>query len=68
MHTLAPPGDARYGLVEPPHHHAICTECAQVTEIPPGPVADALGAAERVSGFALHPAGLTLYGLCPTCQ
>ncbi|MET8875280.1 Fur family transcriptional regulator [Nocardia sp. NPDC004604] len=60
---------ASYGLTERPHHHAVCTQCAAVSEIPAEQLTTALDHASRGSRFELaDTAGLTLHGLCPTCQ
>lgn len=68
VHTLPSPGDAAYGLSDLAHSHAICTRCGQVTEIAADKLAATMGAAECVTGFVVHPTGLALHGLCPTCQ
>jgi Fur family transcriptional regulator, ferric uptake regulator len=58
-----------YGLAEQPHHHAVCTRCDAVIEVPAEFLAEALARASDGSRFVLPAtAGLTLHGLCPTCQ
>jgi Fur family ferric uptake transcriptional regulator len=60
-------GPAVYHLAHPPHHHLVCDGCGAVQEAP----ADLLDAVTARlagdSGFALHPGGTTLHGLCATC-
>ncbi|WP_297614588.1 Fur family transcriptional regulator [Nocardia sp.] len=58
-----------YGLADHPHHHAICTRCATMIEVPADRLSTALAQASLGSSFALSEhAGLTLHGLCPDCQ
>ncbi|WP_280233338.1 Fur family transcriptional regulator [Nocardia cyriacigeorgica] len=58
-----------YGLTDIPHHHAVCTHCGAITEVPADHLTTALAEARLGSSFALpDTAGLTLHGLCPTCQ
>jgi Fur family transcriptional regulator, ferric uptake regulator len=58
-----------YGLADHPHHHAVCTRCATMIEVPADLLAAALTHASLGSRFALSDqAGLTLHGLCPDCQ
>ncbi len=60
---------ASYGLTVRPHHHAVCTRCAVVIEVPAEQLTTALDHASRGSRFELAgTAGLTLHGLCPACQ
>ena len=52
-----------------PHHHAVCTKCDAVIEVPAPELSSALAVAMTASRFALsEQAGLTLRGLCPACQ
>lgn len=58
-----------YGLADQPHHHAVCTRCGAILEIPAQRLSAALAHARTGSQFALSErAGLTLWGLCPACQ
>lgn len=60
---------ASYGLTDVPHHHAVCTRCGAIDEVPSGELSAALAEARRHSHFALpETAGLTLHGVCPDCQ
>jgi len=62
-------GIATYGLAKDPHHHAICSRCGDIIEIPASRLARALRSAREASSFKLSDeAGLTLHGLCPQCQ
>ncbi|MGO8964511.1 Fur family transcriptional regulator [Mycobacterium sp.] len=70
LHALAVEGGVTtYGLADYPHHHAVCTQCGSIIEVPAGHLASALEQAMAGSSFALSErAGLTLHGLCPQCQ
>lgn len=58
-----------YGLTANPHHHAVCTSCGAVIEVPAEQLSAALAHASDGSQFALSAtAGLTLHGMCPDCQ
>ena len=58
-----------YGLTANAHHHAVCTRCGEVIEVPAEQLSEALARASDGSKFALSStAGLTLHGLCPNCQ
>lgn len=70
LHALAVEGGVTtYGLAEKPHHHAVCTECGTIIEVPAQRLSAALEHAIEGSSFTLSDqAGLTLHGLCPGCQ
>jgi Fur family transcriptional regulator, ferric uptake regulator len=62
-------GTTTYGLATAPHHHAVCTRCGSIIEVPARQLSSALEHAMQGSAFALSDrAGLTLRGLCPQCQ
>lgn len=70
LHALALEGGVTtYGLAATPHHHAVCTECTTIIEVPANRLSTALEHAIEGSSFTLsEQAGLTLHGLCPDCQ
>lgn len=70
LHALAVEGGVTtYGLAEKPHHHAVCTRCGTIIEVPANRLSAALEHAIEGSSFTLsEQAGLTLHGLCPDCQ
>ena len=70
LHALTLDGGVTtYGLATAPHHHAVCTQCASIIEVPARQLSSALEHAMAGSSFALsEAAGLTLHGLCPRCQ
>lgn len=67
IHVLAQPGQARYGLADQPHHHAVCAGCGRTSEVPAADLADLLPRLEEATGLVLAP-GLTLTGYCPDCS
>jgi Fur family ferric uptake transcriptional regulator len=70
LHALAIDGGVTtYGLAAKPHHHAVCTQCGAIIEVPSQRLSSALEHAMQGSSFTLSErAGLTLHGLCPQCQ
>ncbi|GAA2420250.1 Fur family transcriptional regulator [Mycolicibacterium llatzerense] len=70
LHSLTVEGGTTtYGLAKDAHHHAVCTQCGAVIEIPAQRLTRALRSASAASAFTLsEEAGLTLHGLCPRCQ
>ncbi len=70
LHALTVDGGVTtYGLATAPHHHAVCTQCGSIIEVPARQLRSALEHAMVGSSFALsEAAGLTLHGLCPQCQ
>jgi Fur family transcriptional regulator, ferric uptake regulator len=70
LHALTLDGGiATYGLATAPHHHAVCTKCGSISEVPARQLSSALEHAMAGSSFTLSDAaGLTLHGLCPQCQ
>ncbi len=70
LHALTLDGGvSTYGLATAPHHHAVCTQCGAMIEVPARQLSAALEHAMAGSSFALSDAaGLTLRGLCPRCQ
>jgi Fur family ferric uptake transcriptional regulator len=69
LHALAVEGVTTYGIAEKPHHHAVCTACGTIIEVPAKQLTSALEHAIEGSSFTLsEQAGLTLHGLCPDCQ
>ena len=70
VHALAVDGGlTTYGMAHHPHHHAVCTACGTIIEVPAPQLTAALQKAIEGSAFQLsEQAGLTLHGLCPQCQ
>jgi len=70
LHALTLDGGiTTFGMATAPHHHAVCTRCGAIIEVPARQLTSALEHAMQGSSFALSErAGLTLHGLCPRCQ
>lgn len=68
VHVLPLPGEARYGLNDHAHGHAICAACGRVQELSDQALATILGVAKNETGFVVAPSGVGLQGLCPDCQ
>lgn len=70
LHALPVEGGVTtYGLAQTPHHHAVCTRCGAIIEVPAQRLSSALEHAIEGSAFTLSDqGGLTLHGLCPDCQ
>jgi Fur family ferric uptake transcriptional regulator len=70
LHALTVEGGiTTYGVAADPHHHAVCTRCGTIIEVPAQRLSAALEHAIEGSSFTLSDrAGLTLHGLCPKCQ
>jgi Fur family ferric uptake transcriptional regulator len=75
--TLSDPGLAHvpyddgvpaYGLSDRPHHHAVCTDCGTVVEIPASAMDHVVSAAQQATGLALADGGVHLSGRRPGCQ
>jgi Fur family ferric uptake transcriptional regulator len=49
------------------HHHLICTDCRNVTELDESAVAPLAGAIARKEGFRVDHATLDFYGQCREC-
>ncbi|MGW0412394.1 Fur family transcriptional regulator [Streptomyces collinus] len=66
VHQLAGNAQVSFGLAMEAHHHAVCTGCGAIDQIPVAAVAEVMRAA--ASATAYRPEGLVLSGLCPRCQ
>jgi Fur family transcriptional regulator, ferric uptake regulator len=68
VHVLGQSGDARYGLADRAHHHAVCVGCGAVAEIPSDAVGQLLDKATGATGYRFDEESLTLNGRCPRCR
>ena len=66
--TVRPDQCACYGIATTPHHHAICSRCGDLGEIPAQPLTGALDEAAKISHYELAGHSLLLRGVCPSCQ
>jgi Fe2+ or Zn2+ uptake regulation protein len=46
----------------------VCSRCDTLTDIPAALFTPVLDAARQATRFHIPPAGVTITGLCPTCQ
>lgn len=57
-----------YGLAAESHHHAVCTRCGSVSEMPSDELREAIKVAQRTTNFRLDDSVITVHGLCADCQ
>ncbi|MFI5496293.1 Fur family transcriptional regulator [Actinoplanes sp. NPDC051859] len=67
VHILGRQGEARYGMADEAHHHAVCARCGIEVEIPAALISPALAAAATATGFRFDSASITLAGICQNC-
>lgn len=69
VHRLEVPGQARYGSVERPQHHALCTQCEHVVVLEPELAARLLNDVFTTTGMRVKAdSGITVRGTCRSCQ
>lgn len=70
LHALTVEGGVTtYRLETEPHHHAVCTRCGSIIEVPARQLGSALEQLMAGSSLALSErAGPSQHGLCPECQ
>lgn len=61
------PGAAHYDARVEPHHHARCTQCGRVVDVPGEPVEDVGGLAASLEGWDITGYRLEFLGICPDC-
>ncbi|MEV4824599.1 transcriptional repressor [Micromonospora sp. NPDC049274] len=70
LHTVPVGGAMTYGFADHPHHHAVCTLCERVRQLPPDAALTAVQAADAV-GFTAdlegRSGGVVVYGRCTSC-
>ena len=57
-----------YGLAGESHHHAVCTRCGSVVQMPVDAFRGAIDVTEQTTGFRLDNSVVTVHGLCADCQ
>ncbi|WP_432838149.1 Fur family transcriptional regulator [Dactylosporangium sp. CA-092794] len=67
VHVLGQHGEARYGLADRPHHHAVCAGCGRVAEIPAEVMRRLIDTAGDAVGYRFDAGSLTLTGRCGRC-
>ncbi len=68
LHAITSDHVTAYGAATRAHHHAVCTRCGLITEIPAETLNGVLAQARQVSHFGLDDSSVTLRGLCPNCR
>jgi Fe2+ or Zn2+ uptake regulation protein len=68
VHVINDHGTALFGLSLPPHLHALCTSCGEMSEVPAEGLRPAIGRIADSAGFLVDPDGVTLRGLCRRCR
>jgi Fe2+ or Zn2+ uptake regulation protein len=72
VHALPTVDGSTYGLADRPHHHAICTRCGRLQEIPAPQLSAALADIAQSTGLHVAPddpaGGLIVYGTCGGCE
>jgi Fur family ferric uptake transcriptional regulator len=69
--TAADVGDGRlvYEIAgDTPHHHLVCLNCRQVTQVSHDTVKGLFARLEREQGFQVETNHLALFGYCRACQ
>ncbi|HET6951941.1 MAG TPA: Fur family transcriptional regulator [Acidimicrobiales bacterium] len=61
-------GPSTFHLVDRPHHHAVCSSCGAVVEVPFDALDSLAGRLRREHGFELAPQHFALSGLCRDCR
>jgi Fur family ferric uptake transcriptional regulator len=68
VHVIDDHGRQLFGLSLPPHLHAVCTSCGQVSEVSAEGLGPAIARLADTAGFLVDPDGVTLRGLCANCR
>jgi Fur family transcriptional regulator, ferric uptake regulator len=64
-----PSGDHAFVACDPAHHHhVVCSNCGQSTDVGDSGMGRVLEEVARRSGYRIESHRLELFGLCPSCQ
>ncbi|MGW4392999.1 Fur family transcriptional regulator [Streptomyces sp. NPDC004685] len=66
-HTVQCPGPRRYGAGAEPHHHAVCRECGQVSDLRVADLAEAARRIAELAGLRSDAGSLLIHGVCADC-
>ncbi|GAA5065022.1 Fur family transcriptional regulator [Streptomyces similanensis] len=67
-HVVHAPGPKRYGVSSEPHHHTVCEQCGQVSDVAGDHVKAAVEQVARLTGLSPDSSGsLLVYGRCTAC-
>lgn len=61
-------GPVSYHLHHDVHHHALCTRCGTVVDLPASVLVPVVRTLRRDHGFVAEPEHLTISGLCSRCS
>lgn len=61
------PSTSAYHFADEHHHHAVCTRCGRVLELPDDAFADLERRLRDDTGFVAQPHHVTIDGLCKRC-
>jgi Fe2+ or Zn2+ uptake regulation protein len=61
-------GPNRYDMGPDQHHHAVCTACGKIADIPDLVPPEARVEIERWTGYSLSELRLEWHGRCPECR
>ncbi|MDE1155508.1 MAG: Fur family transcriptional regulator [Acidobacteriaceae bacterium] len=61
-------GTLRVETNQHPHHHLICSECNQITDIDQGELGFTPGRTKLANGFKVERYAVDVIGICPQCQ
>lgn len=61
-------GPSSYHLAGETHHHAVCSRCGAVVELPADLFDEIAHRVSRASGFRVNAEHFALSGLCSACQ
>jgi Fur family ferric uptake transcriptional regulator len=67
VHEVSDANGTTYGQAQHSHHHAICTQCGKVNDLPATAAVEAVRIAQHAAGFS-SDATLTLHGVCTDCR
>ena len=56
-----------YGLAAHAHHHAVCTKCGAVSDIPADRLAPMIETVREISDFRAQDVRITVHGRCADC-
>ena len=66
--VLLGPGATIFHLPHRPHHHLLCEQCGEVTEVSAELLDDLADQVHAEHQFRLHPSASTLVGVCQRCD
>ena len=68
VQRLVVAGQGRYDAVTRPHHHASCTTCGRIDDVPPAADAERELHLAEGGGYKILSCHITFAGICPDCR